>query len=121
MKIIPTRVHGILDYLMALTLVAIPAFVDWPSTAETILMVMGVGVFLYSLMTDYELGAFRVLPMGVHLALDLMGGLVLLTAPFLFFSGHETAQMVFMILGAGEILATLLTHTSPSRSMHTAR
>ncbi len=63
MEVISTRVHGVLDYMTALLLLALPFFVEWHSTVETLLLVAGVGLLLVSLLTRYELGAFKVLPL----------------------------------------------------------
>jgi len=53
--------------------------------AETwVPVVLGAGVIAYSLMTDYELGVVKAIPMRVHLSRDLGGGLLLAVSPWLF-------------------------------------
>jgi hypothetical protein len=41
-------------------------------------LALGFAAITYSLLTDYELGALRVLPMPVHLTLDVLFGVAIL-------------------------------------------
>jgi hypothetical protein len=73
MRFLPTRAHGVLDYLVGLLLVASPwlfGFADGPAAARGAPIALGAGALLYSLLTDYELGLLRVVPMPGHLLLD---------------------------------------------------
>jgi hypothetical protein len=111
-KLIPTRIHGVLDYLTGLALIAIPLLFNWPQPEAAIFMVLGAGALVYSLITRYELGVFKLLPMPAHLVLDLLSGLFLVAAPFLGLA-REDLQGWFWAFGAFEIAAALLTSTRP--------
>ena len=114
MRFIPTYVHGILDYAMGALLIAAPWLLNFDrGGAETwIPVALGVGAILYSLFTNYELGAVRQLPMPVHLALDAMSGVLLAASPWLFgFADYVWAP--HLILGLAEIGAALTTQTVP--------
>mgnify|MGYP000954208646 CR=1 FL=1 len=111
-KLIPTRVHGVLDYLFGILYIALPLLLNWPQPAAGILMMLGAGVLLYSILTRYELGLIKVIPMPVHLAIDLLGGLLLLAAPFLGLV-DESVRGWFWALGAIELVITLLTNPHP--------
>jgi hypothetical protein len=78
-RIIPTGVHGALDYLASGVNLAFPRLLDlhdapWAALVPRIDGLAGAG---YSLITDYELGAVKVLSMPVHLALDAANGALL--------------------------------------------
>jgi hypothetical protein len=76
---------GVLDYVIGSALLAAPELFrlkDVPPAALTPRLA-GAGATTYSLMTDYELGAVRLLSMPVHLALDAMSGVLLLSSPHL--------------------------------------
>jgi hypothetical protein len=111
-KLIPTRIHGVLDYLTGLALIAIPLLFNWPQPEAMIFMVLGAAALVYSLITRYELGVFKLLPMPVHLVLDLVSGLFLVAAPFLGLV-REELQIWFWAFGIFEIAAALLTNTRP--------
>ena len=72
MRFLPTRLHGVIDYLWGLALLATPwlfGFAD-VTAAKWLAVIFGVGAILYSAVTDYELGLVRILPMVLHLGLD---------------------------------------------------
>ncbi|HSK40853.1 MAG TPA: hypothetical protein VK943_13890 [Arenibaculum sp.] len=71
---IPPRLHGVLDYAAAASLVALPRFLGWPARLRRPLDAAAAVTVGYSLCTDYELGAVCLLPMRTHLALDALQG-----------------------------------------------
>jgi len=83
MPIIPTKVHGVIDYLMGIIFIGLPKVLDWNQTANYFISILGVSVIVYSLLTRYELGAVKWIPLSVHLVLDLLGGILLIAAPFI--------------------------------------
>jgi hypothetical protein len=86
LRIMPTQIHEVLDYLTGSALLAAPGLLgikDEPRAALTLLLA-GAGATAYSLLTDYELGLVRLLPMPAHLVLDAMGGALLASSPWLF-------------------------------------
>jgi hypothetical protein len=83
MKPISTKMHGILDYTSAAALVAIPRIFGWNKTATRLLTGAALAHTGYSLLTNYELGVKKVIPMKTHLALDAGASMLLGTVPFL--------------------------------------
>ena len=73
-KPIPTTVHGVLDYMTAGLLFSLPRVLGWGSCATRVMDIAGSGAVAYSLLTKYELGLVKVLPMKAHLAMDAVGG-----------------------------------------------
>lgn len=114
MRFIPTRVHGFLDYSMGLLLIAAPWLFGFAAGgAETwVPVVLGAGAILYSLMTDYELGVVRTIPMTAHLGLDGMAGLLLAVSPWLF-GFADLVYLPHLVLGIAEMGAALFTETTP--------
>jgi hypothetical protein len=114
MRFIPTRIHGMLDYLMGILLIASPWLFGFNrGGAETwVPVIVGASVILYSIFTDYELGAIRKLSMSTHLWLDVLGGAFLAASPWLF-DFDEYVYLPHLILGLAEIGAGLMTKTVP--------
>ena len=115
MRIVSTKTHGVLDYLTGAALLAAPKALgleDVPSSARA-LQLAGGGATAYSLLTDYELGVAKVLPMPVHLALDAASGALLASSPWLFgFASNGTRYWLpHVLVGAQEILASVTTKT----------
>lgn len=117
MRFLSTRVHGVLDYLTGAFLILTPWLMRFAAGgAETwILVILGAGAIVYSLITDYEWGVAKILSMRVHLMLDLASGILLAASPWLF-GFHDYVYMPHLVLGLFEIGASLVTKMIPSRS-----
>lgn len=114
MRIIPTKMHGILDYVVGLILIASPWIFDFArGGAETwVPVVLGVSTILYSLLTNYELGVAAKISMKTHLAIDLVSGLFLAASPWIFgFSDY--VYLPHVIFGFTEVLVVALSKTQP--------
>lgn len=114
MRIIPTRVHAMLDYGLGLLLIAAPWLLGFANGGadQWVPVILGAGVILYSLVTDYELSVVDALPMTAHLALDAIGGAFLAVSPWLF-GFADTVWVPHVIFGLLEIGVAAMTHTVP--------
>ena len=111
---LPTRIHGILDYLMGALLIASPwlfGFADHQA-ARWVPVGLGAGVLLYSLLTDYEVGAVRKIQMPVHLMLDALGGILLAASPWVL-GFDERVWMPHVVVGIAYLIISLLTRSTP--------
>jgi hypothetical protein len=109
MRMLSTRIHGVLDYVMGLTLIALPFLADFGAGPQTTVMVgLGSALIIYSLCTNYELGLLDGISMRTHLTLDLLSGIFLAASPWIF-GFADTMYMPHLLLGIGEIAASLLT------------
>lgn len=117
MKLISTRTHGMLDYAMGLLLIISPWLFNFArgDAAMWVPVIVGAGVILYSMFTDYEMGGARVISMRSHLWLDGIGGLFLAGSPWIF----GFADFVFwphLIFGLAEMGAAIMTNPIPATS-----
>ena len=114
MRIIPTRTHGMLDYLVGIVLIVAPWVFDFTDggAKQWVPIILGAGAIVYSLLTDYELGVAQLIPMPVHLWLDLISGVVLAASPWIFGFADEI-WCPHVLFGLFEIGAALMTRTSP--------
>ena len=117
-RFVPTVVHGISDYVGAAFLIASPfifRFSSMGGIAVVLPIVLGAGLFLYSLLTNYELGipAWRVIPMPVHLTVDFVASAFLALAPFLFGYSNEGVNVWLpqVIAGVAVMLLVLVSQT----------
>lgn len=86
MKMINTKVHGALDYIVGVLLIASPWLLGYSrgGTETWVPVTFGIITLVYSLLTNYEAGLIRMIPMPAHLLLDTMSGLLLAISPWLF-------------------------------------
>jgi hypothetical protein len=126
-RFVPTGVHAYFDYLGAIGLIAAPfvfGFFSVGGAAVIIPMVLGVGLLLYSLLTNYELGipGLKFIPMPVHLLFDVVACVFLILSPFLFgfISQAPNAWLPHIIAGVVVILLVLVTQTRPQPKVSVA-
>ena len=119
-RFVPTWLHGIFDYIGGIGLIAAPFVFGYYSIggiAVILPMVLGAGLILYSLLTDYERGipALKFIPMPVHLILDFVAAVFLVVAPFLFGFANQglNVWLPFVVAGVGVILLFLVSQTHP--------
>ena len=115
MRVIPTRVHGVMDLMTAGTLLAAPRLFQLEDVprAASILRMAGGGAAVYSMMTDYEFGVVKVLPMSAHLAMDAASGALLASSPWLFGFADNGPRywLPHTLVGAFEMLAAMTSKT----------
>lgn len=113
MKIISSKAHGMLDYLVgAILIISSWLFGFANGGAQTsIPVILGVGAILYSIFTNYELGAFKIIPFKVHLIIDTLSGILLASSPWLF-GFADNVYMPHLIFGLLEVVVVLLTATN---------
>jgi hypothetical protein len=109
MKFIEPKIHGFIDYMAGIILIAAPSIFTFDNAAEALILAsVGIIKITYSLFTRYEFGIFAGISMRKHLMLDMIGGTVLVSSSWIFGFASETWQ-AYMLLGVFEILFAFLT------------
>jgi hypothetical protein len=98
MKLIPTRVHGVLDFMTAFALLALPQTMRLNRNVSRLLTTAAATIG-YSLLTRYEYGVIKILPFRAHLTLDRLSGLLFCGAPFIF--PDEDLDVLNLLVGIG--------------------
>jgi hypothetical protein len=113
--IVPPFAHGVLEYGAGVLLLAAPFLLGFDSDAATaIAIIAGLGVLVLAAATASSTGLAKVIPLGVHVLLDLAVVGVLVAAPFLFgFSDDGGPTAFFIILGVWHLLLTIATRFKP--------
>ena len=111
---LPTRIHGVLDYLIGALLVGAPWLFGFAAGGAETWVPVGAGVLvvLYSLFTDYELGVVRRIEMPVHLFMDALLGVLLAVSPWVL--GFDTvAYLPHLVMGLVSVATAAVTDTIP--------
>lgn len=109
MRFLPTTFHAAFDYGLALVLITMPAWLILPEGAATnIPASLGTLLLGGSLLTKYEYGVLRLVPLRIHLLLDVVCGAFLAVSPWLF--GFVEQYPPFLLFGIVWIAAALVTH-----------
>jgi hypothetical protein len=108
---ISPALHGTLDYLLAAILIAAPLVLEYhDETATVVMLVLGGAATVLAVGTNWSRSIVHVIPPAVHGVADIGATIALIIAPFVFgFSEHTLALVMYVGVGAGGLLATLLT------------
>ena len=123
MRVLSTKVHGILDYSVGALMIAAPWLfgfaVHTGSTQNAgygiqtwVFVVLGFATLLYSMLTKYELGTFPSISIKTHLTLDTLSGIFLALSPWLL-GFKEVVFLPHVIFGVFEIIVVILTDARP--------
>lgn len=114
-KPINTKLHGMIDYAFGFVLV-LPWVTDFKTAGEDTLMLGAVGllVILQSLLTSYEFGLVKIIPMKAHLMLDVLISVFLIASPWIF-PVYDFFLYWPLLMGLLGLLVVLLSSTHPYR------
>jgi hypothetical protein len=120
MRFIPTAVHGIADYVVGLIVLGLPFYFGWSGAPRALFVLLGIYAIAYSLLTDYEAGLFRLLPMRFHLLLDVIFGFAMLSLPYLI-ALPPVGRPIAYAIGALALVLVAATRTrAPGARSHAA-
>jgi hypothetical protein len=119
-RVIPTKLHGALDYVTAPALAVAPDVLRLNGMRSSSLVprTIGTGGGVVAALTDYELGVKMVIPMRAHLVVDAVSGAALASAPWLFGSARQGARhwLPHAVVGVTELALALTTKTEKRRA-----
>lgn len=103
-----------MDYIVGAWLIAMPWVLGFNNNgaATWVPVINGIAAFIYSLLTDYEMGIARAISMRTHLTIDLLSGIVLAASPWIFGFANDVF-VAHLVMGIFEIGASLMTKTKP--------
>lgn len=111
MRILSPKIHGVLDYVAATVLVAGPFLlgIHKADTMATMLSVLlGAGLFGYSMITDYAYSLAGAVSFRIHLVFDTVAGLGAIAAPYIF-GFADIAKWYYIAMGVGVLIVVMLT------------
>jgi hypothetical protein len=110
MRFISTRIYGILSYLTGAFLVLAPFLFGFAhgGPAQNVTLLTGIVIIAMSLLTSFEYGVIKIIPMYIRLGLDALIGIFLIMSPWWFDFAYVILwpQLLFGILGIGAALFT---------------
>lgn len=119
MKLIPTRIHGIIDYVVAALLIFAPFIFNFASVggaAVVIPIIFGIVFAVYSALTNYEVGILRAITIPYHMMIDVIMAAGLALSPFLFNFADRPLNvwLPHVLAGMALIIVVLLSQTEAS-------
>jgi len=111
-RLLPAGLHAVADYAVGTGLILIALIVGGSSGAVGTGVVVGATVLAVSLITNYPLGAIKILPFRVHSAGDYLAAALLFAAPFTlhFNDGDRGLTAVYLVAGFAVLGVSLITN-----------
>jgi hypothetical protein len=108
---IPAFVHGLLEYVAGIFLVAAPFLLGYDSDGATaVSIVAGVVILMFTASSALTTGLIKSIPVHAHVVFDYIVAALLIASPFIFaFTDDGTATAVFIALGVVYLLLTIAT------------
>lgn len=113
-KPITARAHGVVDYAVVAAFLNAPMVFGFEHSVPATIVYWLAGIHLLMTgCTDFPLGVFKWIPFRVHGAIDLIAGVFLLVAPWVFgFSGLPAARNFFVVIAIISFVVVALTDFS---------
>jgi hypothetical protein len=87
MRFVTKKIHAYLDYPVAVALIALPFILGLGNSNPLAIQLSvgaGIAAFILTLLTDHQLGVFRIIPYKAHLIVDALVAVFFVAAPFVF-------------------------------------
>jgi len=120
MKILSSKAHGVIDYLLVAFLLLSPTIFKMEGDLRTITYALGAAHLLITILTDFEVGVFKVIPFRIHGLIEIVVALALGGLAFWFNSnGSDLGFYFFSLLAVAVLLVFVLTDfkSAPSRRL----
>lgn len=115
---INSRIHGIIDYVVVVFLWASPTMFGLPETTATITYALGAIHLVLTLLTDFEVGAIKVIPFRIHGWIELAVSLLLVGVAFYLGSLEGVVARNYYLGFATAVFLTWLITDYQNRALH---
>jgi hypothetical protein len=111
-RLLPAGLHAIADYAVGSALIVLAVIVGGSAGAVGTGVVVGATILAVSLITNYPLGAVKILPFQVHSAGDYLAAALLFVAPFTLHFNHGDTGLtgVYLVAGFAVLGVSLITN-----------
>ena len=110
MKFISPKIHGIIDYLVVVFLLASPSYFGFAGLLATFTYALGAVHLLLTVLTNSPLGLIKVIPLPVHGTIELLVGIVLIVLAYTLFKNQPDGELFYVIFGTVVLLTWLVTN-----------
>ena len=110
MRLVNTKAHALIDYLLCILLIFSPFFFGFESnsTAGHTCVAGGLLVLCLALVTRFEFSLFKIVPLKAHMQIDFVSGLLLSVSPVLF-DFHKTVFKPHLVFGLTQMVIAVIT------------
>lgn len=112
MKIISSKLHGFIDYLVVIFLAVSPMLFGMEGFVCTFTYVLAAVHLVLTLCTNFGAGIFKIIPLNVHGYIEFLVGILLVILAFTLFKDNELGKTFYTVFGAAVFVTALLSDYS---------
>ena len=109
MKFLSPKVHGIIDYFVVIFLFCSPVLFGLARRTVTFTYVLASVHLLLTILTNYDLGLFKLIPFPLHGLIELIVSVALIILSYTLLKNNANGKMFYLAFGAGLLLIWLVT------------
>ncbi len=106
MKILNSKLHGIIDYIVVAFLWLSPYLFNLPAYTSWFTYAIGGVHFLLTIFTNFKYGIIKIVPLNIHGHIELLVSIVLVPLAFYLGSIDGIVSKIFYLLFAVAVFAT---------------
>lgn len=107
---VPLALHGLAEYGIGVLLIFSSPLFGFDGEPRVAAILLGAAVIVLAALSDMPTALMRRIPIGSHIVIDYVLGIVLIASPFIFgFSDDEGALAFFIVMGLGYLILTAVT------------
>ena len=107
---VPLALHGLVEYGIGVLLIFSSPLFGFDGEPRVAAILLGAAVIVLAALSDVPTALMRRIPIGSHIVIDYVLGIVLIASPFIFgFSDDEGALAFFIVMGLGYLILTAVT------------
>ena len=109
MKFMSPKVHGIIDILVVVFLLASPIIFGFTGILAVFTYALGAAHFLLTVFTDSTMGLAKIIPVSIHELVEFVVAVAVIVLAYTLFDNNADGKLFYVIFGNCLLLTWLVT------------
>ena len=109
MKFMSPKVHGIIDILVCVFLLASPLIFGFTGTLAIFTYALGAAHLALTVLTDFDMGLAKIIPVSIHELVEFIVAVAVIILAYTLFNNNADGKLYYVILGNCLLLTWLVT------------
>ncbi|MDB5088652.1 MAG: hypothetical protein JWR09_2646 [Mucilaginibacter sp.] len=109
MKFMSPKVHGIIDILVVVFLLASPLIFGFTGTLAVFTYALGTAHLALTVLTDFNMGLVKIIPVSIHELVEFIVAMALIVLAYTLFNNNADGKLYYVIFGNCLLLTWLVT------------
>jgi hypothetical protein len=109
MKFITPKIHGIIDLMVVVFLLASPIIFGFSGLLAVFTYALGITHLVLTLLTDFNIGIAKLIPFNIHEAVEFIVAIAVIVLAYTLFKDDTAGKLFYVIFGNCILLTWLVT------------